>query len=316
LKKSTFAKESFMESIPFDDRNGVIWFNGEMIPWRDAKLHVLSHALHYASSVFEGERSYSGTIFKLTKHSERLAFSAKTLGFELPYSVAEIEAACIETCKANDIIDGYIRPVAWRGSEMMGVSAQDTRINVAIAAWDWPSYFSPEARMKGIRLKTSEWRRPSPETAPVHAKAAGLYMICTLSKHAAEAEGFDDCLMLDWRGHVSEATGANIFLSFGDGKLHTPTPDCFLNGITRQTVIELAKRRDIEVIERTIMPDELKDATEIFLTGTAAEVTPVGVIDDLSFTVGEISKWMMDDYDEIVGKQSPENSNEDQSATE
>ena len=305
-----------MESIPFDDRNGVIWFNGEMIPWRDAKLHVLSHALHYASSVFEGERSYSGTIFKLTKHSERLAFSAKTLGFELPYSVAEIEAACIETCKANDIIDGYIRPVAWRGSEMMGVSAQDTRINVAIAAWDWPSYFSPEARMKGIRLKTSEWRRPSPKTAPVHAKAAGLYMICTLSKHAAEAEGFDDCLMLDWRGHVSEATGANIFLSFGDGKLHTPTPDCFLNGITRQTVIELAKRRDIEVIERTIMPDELKDATEIFLTGTAAEVTPVGVIDDLSFTVGEISKWMMDDYDEIVGKQSPENSNEDQSATE
>jgi branched-chain amino acid aminotransferase len=291
-----------MDSIPFDDRDGVIWFNGELIPWRDAKLHTLSHALHYASSVFEGERSYGGTIFKLTEHSERFAFSARTLGFELPYSVAEIDAACIETCKANDIVDGYVRPVAWRGSEMMGVSAQETKINVAIAAWAWPSYFSPEARMKGIRLKTSEWRRPSPETAPVHAKAAGLYMICTLSKHAAEAEGFDDCLMLDWRGHVAEATGANIFISFGDGKLHTPTPDCFLNGITRRTVIELAEKRGIEVIERTILPDELKDATEIFLTGTAAEVTPVGEIDDLSFTVGDISKWMMDDYDKAVGK--------------
>ena len=302
-----------MESIPFDDRDGVIWFNGELIPWRDGKLHVLSHALHYASSVFEGERSYGGSIFKLTEHSERFAFSAQTLGFEIPYSVAEIDAASIETCKANDIIDGYVRPVAWRGSEMMGVSAQETKINVAIAAWAWPSYFSPEARMKGIRLKTSEWRRPSPETAPVHAKAAGLYMICTLSKHAAEAEGFDDCLMLDWRGHVAEATGANIFISFGDGKLHTPTPDCFLNGITRRTVIELAEKRCIEVIERTILPDELKDATEIFLTGTAAEVTPVGEIDDLSFTVGDITKWMMDDYDKAVGKQPPKDS---QSAAE
>ncbi|MDA1091259.1 MAG: branched-chain amino acid aminotransferase [Proteobacteria bacterium] len=291
-----------MQSIPFDDRDGVIWFNGELIPWRDAKLHVLSHALHYASSVFEGERCYGGSIFKLTEHSERLAFSAQTLGFELPYSVAEIDAACIEICKANDIVDGYVRPIAWRGSEMMGVSAQATRINVAIAAWAWPSYFSPEARMKGIRLKTSAWRRPAPETAPVHAKAAGLYMICTMSKHAAEAEGFDDCLMLDWRGHIAEATGANIFISFGDGKLHTPTPDCFLNGITRQTVIDLAKQRGIEVIERTIMPEELKDATEIFLTGTAAEVTPVGEIDDLTFTVGDLSKWMMDDYDKIVGK--------------
>ncbi|NQV82416.1 MAG: branched-chain amino acid aminotransferase, partial [Rhodospirillales bacterium] len=258
-----------MESPPFDDRDGLIWFNGRMIPWRDANLHVLSHALHYASSVFEGERSYSGKIFKLTEHSERLAFSAKTLGFELPFSVAEINAACIETCKANNIVDGYVRPIAWRGSEMMGVSAQATRINVAIAAWDWPSYFSPEARMKGIRLKTSKWRRPSPETEPVHAKAAGLYMICTLSKHDAEREGYDDCLMLDWRGQIAEATGANIFLGFGDGKLHTPTPDCFLNGITRQTVIALAQARGIEVIERAIMPGELKDATEIFLTGTA-----------------------------------------------
>jgi branched-chain amino acid aminotransferase len=292
-----------METPPFDDRDGVIWFNGEMVPWRNAKLHVLSHALHYASSVFEGERSYAGKIFKLTEHSERLAFSANALGFELPYSVAEIDAACIETCKANGIVDGYVRPVAWRGSEMMGVSAQATRINVAIAAWDWPSYFSPEARMKGIRLKTSKWRRPSPETEPVHAKAAGLYMICTLSKHDAEAEGYDDCLMLDWRGRIAEATGANIFLVFGDGKLHTPTPDCFLNGITRQTVIQLAKKRGIEVIERAIMPDELKDATEIFLTGTAAEVTPVGSIDEHTFTVGDISRWMMDDYDKTVGKQ-------------
>ena len=292
-----------MESIPFDDRDGVIWFNGVLVPWRDAKLHILSHALHYASSVFEGERSYAGRIFKLTEHSERLAFSAKTLGFELPYSVAEIDAACIETCKANGIVDGYVRPIAWRGSEMMGVSAQATRINVAIAAWAWPSYFSPEARMKGIRLKTSKWRRPSPETEPVHAKAAGLYMICTLSKHDAESEGYDDCLMLDWRGQVAEATGANIFFGFGDGKLHTPIPDCFLDGITRRTVIGLAAKRGIEVIERAIMPEELKDATEIFLTGTAAEVTPVGSIDELTFTVGDITKWMMDDYDKAVGKQ-------------
>ena len=294
-----------MDSPPFDDRDGVIWFNGEMVPWRDAKLHVLSHALHYASAVFEGERCYGGKIFKLTEHSERLAFSAGELGFELPYSVAEIDAACIAVCQANDIVDGYIRPFAWRGSEMMGVSAQQTRINVAIAAWAWPSYFSPEARMKGIRLKTSKWRRPSPETEPVHAKAAGLYMICTLSKHAAEAEGFDDCLMLDWRGQVAEATGANIFFVMGDGKLHTPTPDCFLDGITRQTVIELAKERGIEVIERVIMPDELKNTTEIFLTGTAAEVTPVGAIDDLKFTVGNITRWMMEDYDKVVGKPEP-----------
>ena len=305
-----------MESPPFDDRDGVIWFNGELVPWRDAKLHILSHALHYASSVFEGERSYAGKIFKLTEHSERLAFSANALGFELPYSVAEIDAACIETCKANNIVDGYVRPIAWRGSEMMGVSAQATRINVAIAAWAWPSYFSPEARMKGIRLKTSKWRRPSPETEPVHAKAAGLYMICTLSKHDAEAEGYDDCLMLDWRGRIAEATGANIFLVFGDGKLHTPTPDCFLDGITRRTVIDLAAKRGIEVIERAIMPDELKDATEIFLTGTAAEVTPVGEIDDLKFTVGEISRWMMDDYDKAVGKTPAADSDDAQSAAE
>ena len=303
-----------MDAIPFDDRDGVIWFDGELIPWRQATIHILSHALHYASSVFEGERSYGGQIFKLTEHSERFQTSAEILGFELPYSVAEIDAACIETCEANGIVDGYVRPVAWRGSEMMGVSAQETRIHVAIAAWAWPSYFSPEARMKGIRLKTSEWRRPSPETAPVKAKAAGLYMICTLSKHAAEAEGYDDCLMLDWRGRVAEATGANIFLVFGDGKLHTPTPDCFLDGITRRTVIDLAAQRGIEVVERIIMPDELKDATEIFLTGTAAEVTPVGEIDGMTYAVGNITKWMMEDYDKTVGKEDAKDSGDDEAA--
>ncbi len=299
-------KESFMEAKPFDDRDGVIWFNGKMVPWRDARIHVLSHALHYASCVFEGERCYGGTIFKLTEHSERLATSAAALGFKLPYSVAEIDKACIEVCKENGIVDGYVRPVAWRGSEMMGVSAQKTRINVAIAAWPWPSYFSPEARMKGIKLVTSPWRRPAPDTAPVKAKAAGLYMICTLSKHAAEDKGYHDSLMLDWRGRVAEATGANIFMSFGDGKLHTPTPDCFLDGITRRTVIGLAKLRQIEVVERAIMPDELKRATEIFLTGTAAEVTPVGQIDDLTFKVGDITRAMMEDYDKEVGKPSAE----------
>ena len=265
-------------------------------------MHVLTHGLHYASCVFEGERSYNGKIFKLTEHTERLVKSAEILGFEIPFSVAEIDAACNEVCRVNNIVDGYVRPVAWRGSEMMGVSAQQNTIHLAIAAWPWPSYFSPEARMKGIRLKIADWRRPAPETAPVSSKAAGLYMICTMSKHKAEAEGYDDALMLDWRGQIAEATGANIFLIFGDGKLHTPTPDCFLDGITRRTVIDLAKARGLEVIERAIMPEELKDATEVFLTGTAAEVTPVGEIDGNKFKVGEISQWMMEDYDKAVGK--------------
>jgi branched-chain amino acid aminotransferase len=291
-----------MATQTFDDRDGLIWYNGTLVPWRDAKLHVLSHALHYASSVFEGERAYNGTIFKLTEHSERLAASARTLGFQLPCSVDELDRACNEVCKANGIVDGYVRPVAWRGSEMMGVSAQATTIQLAIAAWPWPSYFSPEARLKGIRLKTAPWRRPAPETAPVHAKAAGLYMICTLSKHAVENEGYDDALMLDWRGQVAESTGANIFMLMGDGRLHTPTPDCFLDGITRRTVIGLAKARGIEVVERAIMPDELAGAREVFLTGTAAEVTPVGEIDQHRFTPGEITKSLMEDYEKATGQ--------------
>jgi branched-chain amino acid aminotransferase len=288
---------------PFDDRDGSIWMNGRMLPWREAKVHVLTHALHYGSAVFEGERVYGGDIFKLTEHTERLAKSAQLLGFDLPYTVAEIDDACRRTCAANSIVDGYVRPIAWRGSEMMGVSAQAARINVAIAAWTWPSYFSPEAKTKGIRLIFSEWRRPAPETAPVHAKATGLYMICTLSKHAAERQGFHDALMLDWRGQVAEATGANVFLAIG-GKLHTPTPDCFLDGITRRTVIDLARKRGIEIVERAIWPEELAKADEVFLTGTAAEVTPVGEIGPYHFQPGTITRALAEDYERLVGKRA------------
>jgi len=288
-----------MSMIPFDDRDGTIWLNGELVPWRDAKLHVLSHGLHYASCVFEGERSYNGAIFEMRAHHQRLHDSARIMGFEIPYSVEEIDAAALTLLGENGIVDGYIRPVAWRGSEMMGVSAQKTRINVAIAAWEWPSYFSPEARQKGIRLTTSRWRRPSPECAPVHAKAAGLYMICTLSKHAAEHDGYQDALMLDYRGRIAEATGANIFL-VQDGKLHTPVPDCFLDGITRRTVIDLARRRGIEVIERPILPEELAETSEVFISGTAAEVTPVGEIDEHRFTVGRLTQELMDAYGDLV----------------
>ncbi len=291
-----------MAMLPFDDRDGVIWFNGELVPWRDAKVHVLTHGLHYGSCVFEGERCYGGTIFKMTEHHERLHESARVLGFEIPYSVAEIDAAAETVLQANGIVDGYVRPVAWRGSEMMGVSAQQTRINVAIAAWDWPAYFTPEARLKGIRMTVSQWRRPAPDTAPTKSKAAGLYMICTLSKHAAEARGYNDALMLDYRGRIAEATGANVFL-VQDGKLHTPDPDCFLDGITRRTVIELARQRGYEVIERAIMPDELAKTSEVFITGTAVEVTPVCEIDQYSFTPGEITKDLLTAYDALVQQQ-------------
>ena len=288
-----------MALIPFDDRDGVIWFNGELVAWRDAKLHVLSHGLHYASAVFEGERVYEGRVFKLNEHSRRLVLSAELLGFQLPLTAEEIDAATRQVVAANNIHDGYVRPVAWRGSEMMGVSAQQNRIHVAIATWEWPSYFDPAARMQGIRMRTSEWRRPSPDCAPTKSKAAGLYMICTLSKHAAENDGWHDALMLDWRGHVAEATGANIFLAI-EGKLHTPTPDCFLDGITRRTVIGLAKNRGIEVVERTILPHEFAAADEVFITGTAAEVTPVGQLDDHHFTPGRICEALIADYADIV----------------
>ena len=286
-------------SIAFDQRDGFIWMNGEMSPWVDTKVHVLTHGLHYGSCVFEGERAYNGTIFKLREHTERLVYSARELGFDLPYSVDEIDKACIKTLEANGLTDGYIRPVAWRGSEMMGVSAQQNRINVAIAAWEWPSYFDPEERLKGIRLDMAKYRRPSPETAPCHAKAAGLYMICTLSKHDAERKGYADAMMLDYRGQVAEATGANMFF-VQDDVIHTPTPDCFLDGITRRTVIELARARGHEIVERAIMPDELADFSECFITGTAAEVTPVSEIGPYKFIPSDISKNLMDDYTALV----------------
>ena len=285
----------------FDQRDGFIWMNGALIPWTDARVHVLTHGLHYASSVFEGERAYAGTIFKLREHTERLIYSAKELGFEIPYAAGEIDAACIETLEANGLVDGYLRPVAWRGSEMMGVSAQNNRINLAIAAWEWPSYFDPEERLEGIRLDMADYRRPSPETAPCHAKAAGLYMICTLSKHAAESKGYADALMLDWRGRVAEATGANVFF-VDNGVLHTPEPDCFLDGITRRTVMDLARARGLEIIERAIMPAEMENFSECFITGTAAEVTPVSEIGPYKFTPGDISINLLNDYLALVGR--------------
>ena len=289
-----------MSMIPFDDRDGVIWFNGEMIDWRAARLHVLSHGIHYASAVFEGERVYNGRIFKSREHSERLCKSAVLVGYELPWSVDEIEAAKEEVVRNMGLSDAYVRPVAWRGAEMMGVSAQHARINLAIAAWDWPSYFDEEAKTRGIRLSIARWRRPSPETAPVHSKVSGLYMICTMSKHDAESEGNHDALMLDYRGHVAEATGANVFFVMQDGRIHTPTPDCFLDGITRQTVMELARRRGYEIVERAIMPEEMSGATECFLTGTAAEVTPVGVAGEYTFTPGEITHNLAADFNDLV----------------
>lgn len=284
-----------MASVPFDQLDGYIWMNGEFVKWADAKIHVLTHGLHYASAVFEGERAYGGEIFKLTEHTERLHESARILGFTIPYSVAEIDDACRELLKKQGFTDAYVRPIAWRGSEQMGVSAQNNRINCAIAIWQWPSYFDPEQRLKGIRLDIAEYRRPDPRTAPSHAKAAGLYMICTLSKHAAEAKGYADAMMFDFRGRVAEATGANIFF-VKDGKIHTPEADCFLNGITRKTVIDLAKRRGFEVNERPIMPEELESFEQCFLTGTAAEVTPVAEIGPYRFEVGAITKTLMEDY--------------------
>jgi len=288
-----------MSLIPFDDRDGVIWFDGKLIPWRDAKIHVLNHGLHYGSSVFEGVRSYGGHVFKARAHTERLLGSARSVGFEVPFDADVIDQAVQDVLQQNNITDGYIRPVAWRGSEVMGVAAKQSRIHLAIAAWVWPSYFTPEARMRGIRLNISKWARPAPHTAPTSAKCAGLYMICTLSKHAAEDEGYEDSLMYDYRGYIAEATGANVFLAI-DGKLHTPTPDCFLDGITRKTVIDLARARGIEVIVRHILPEELAQASEVFVTGTAAEITPVREIGPYSFTPGQITAQLIEDYTRLV----------------
>ena len=279
----------------FDNRDGYIWFNGELVDWPDVKLHVLSHALHYASSVFEGERVYNKKIFKLEEHTERLFYSAERMDMKIPYTQEQVNEACKEIVEKNSIIDGYVRPIAWRGAEMMGVSAQSTKINLAIAVWEWPSYFDPEQRLKGIRLTLSKWKRPSPETIPCDTKAAGLYMICTLSKHDAERRGYADSLMLDYENYVAEATGANVFF-IKDGEIHTPKPDCFLDGITRRTVIDIAKKRGIKVIERKILPEEMSDFPECFLTGTAVEVTPVSEIVECKFTPGEITKNLMEDY--------------------
>ena len=277
-----------MEIIPFDKRIGFIWYNGEFVEWQNATTHVLNHGLHYGSCVFEGLRVYGEKIYKLEKHTDRLFFSAQRMGIDVPYSKDEINRAHEETIKKMNIKYGYVRPVIWRGSEMMAISAQKNKINVAVATWEWPSYFTKEDRLKGISLQTAVWKRPPPDCIPTDTKAAGLYMICTLSKHEAEKNGYTDALMLDYKGRVSESTGSNIFLVI-NGEIHTPVPDCFLNGITRQAVIEIAKNEGINVIERDIYPDEISKAEEIFLTGSAVEVTPVGKIDNQNFKVGDIT---------------------------
>jgi branched-chain amino acid aminotransferase len=281
--------------IPFDARDGSLWFDGKLVPWTDAKIHVLTHGLHYASCVFEGERMYSGRIYKLKEHTERLFESARILGITIPYTVEDITKACMAACEVQNYTDAYVRPVVWRGSEMMAVSAQKTKTHVAVATWSWPSYFDPETKMKGIRLAISDWKRPAPDTAPTASKAAGLYMICTMSKHAAEDKGYTDALMLDYRGYVAESTGANIIF-VKDGVLHTPKPDCFLDGITRRSVEALARIRQLQVTERHIKPEEMADFSEAFLCGTAAEVTPVAEIGPYKFTPGDISRALMSDY--------------------
>lgn len=285
--------------IPYDERDGQIWFDGRLVPWREAKVHFLTHTLHYGSGVFEGIRSYGGNIFKLRQHSERLLDGCRIMDMKIGYTVEQIDQACIEALKANNLTDAYLRPLAWRGAEQMGVSAQKSKIHLAVAAWDWPSYFSAEAREKGIALKTSPWRRPSPDSAPVHAKACGLYMICTLSKHGAENAGYNDSLMLDYRGRVAELTGANFFMAI-NGELHTPEADCFLNGITRRTIIDIARAQGIRLFERAIMPEELAKAEECFATGTAAEVTPIGKIDDKAYPVGPLTRLIRDEYEKLV----------------
>lgn len=291
-----------MALIPFDDRDGFIWWDGSLIDWREAKLHVLTHGLHYGSAVFEGERSYAGNIFKLREHTDRLIASAGIMGFKIPYSAEQIDAACVETLAANGLTEGYVRPLAWRGSEQLSVSAQQSAIHLMVAVWPWPNLFGHDY-MKGIRLGMAEWRRPPPSAAPTAAKASGLYMTSTLAKHQAEEQGLNDALMLDWRGLVAEATGANIFLVI-DGKLHTPTPDCFLDGITRRTVMSIARRHQMTVIERAIPETDLARASEAFLAGTAAEVTPIRAIGDHHYEPGRITKTLVEAYT-VLSRQSP-----------
>ena len=293
-----------MEPIPFDKRSGKIWFNGEPVNWSDVKIHVLSHGLHYASCVFEGERVYDGEIFKLEEHTERLYHSAYRLGFKIPYEENFLNKACKDIVAVQKVKNGYVRPVAWRGSEMMAISAQKTKIHVAIAAWEWGSYFDPDLKLKGIKLDISKWRRPAPDTIPWDTKASGLYMICTLSKHEAEKKGFTDSLMLDYEGNVAEATGANIFFKTNNDELHTPIPDSFLNGITRRCVIEIAKSKKIKIIERKIKPEELSKFKGCFLTGTAAEITPVSQIDKHKFTVCNVIKDLSESYQALVRKKT------------
>ena len=293
-----------MEMIPYDKRSGKIWFNGEAIDWADAKIHVLNHGLHYASCVFEGERVYDGEIFKLEEHTERLFYSAKRMGIKVPYTQKEINEVCRSIINIQKVQNGYVRPVIWRGSEMMAISAQKNKVHVAVAAWEWGSYFDPKLKLNGIKLNISSWRRPSPNSIPWDTKAAGLYMICTLSKHQAESQGYTDSLMLDHEGNIAEATGANIFFKKNNGEIHTPIPDSFLDGITRRCIIEIAKTKGIKVVERKIKPEEMKDFVGCFLTGTAAEVTPVSEIEKYKFKVCNVIKDLSDNYQTLVRKKS------------
>ena len=293
-----------MDLIPFDKRTGKIWYNGSLVSWIDAKVHVLSHGLHYASCVFEGERVYDGNIFKLNDHTERLFYSAKRLGIKIPYTVSDINNACKEIVSIQKVQNGYVRPFVWRGSEMMAISAQKTKIHVAIATWEWGSYFDPKLKLEGIKLDISKWKRPAPDTIPWDTKAAGLYMICTLSKHEAEKKGFTDSLMLDFEGNVAEATGANVFFKDKEGNLHTPVPDSFLDGITRRCVIDIAKSKGIKIIERKFKPNEMSNFVSCFLTGTAAEVTPVSQIDKYKFKVCNVIKDLSESYQTLVRKKN------------
>jgi len=293
-----------MEPIPFDKRSGKIWFNGQLVNWSDAKIHVLSHGLHYASCVFEGERVYDGEIFKLEEHTERLFHSASRLGFKIPYTSEILNKACKEIITIQKVKNGYVRPVVWRGSEMMAISAQQTKIHVAIAAWEWGSYFDSNLKLKGIKLDISKWRRPAPDTIPWDTKASGLYMICTLSKHEAEKKGFTDSMMLDYQGNIAEATGANVFFKNKSGELHTPIADSFLNGITRRCIIDIAKSKGIKIVERKIKPEEMENFVGCFLTGTAAEVSPVSQIDKYKFTVCNVIKDLSESYQALVRKKT------------